>query len=203
LIACVARAPGSEVKEQTAGLYAQKLSEKGFITLVFDPRGFGESEGARQLENPFNIIDDTKNSVSFINTLEQVDANNVFNIGICMGAGYATYATAFDPRVKGVAMISPYLHASNLYFNVLGASGIRSSQNFQGLGFARQHDYRGEDLTTVPAVPAEGPALPIQVGMRTYYLNENIETEGFADHSNWVNALAVESTEYLLAFLSV
>jgi len=43
--AIVITRPGSGVKEQTAGIYAQKFSEQGFVTLVFDPKGFGESQG--------------------------------------------------------------------------------------------------------------------------------------------------------------
>jgi hypothetical protein len=82
---------------------------------VFDPRGFGESEGHAQLEDPYRIVEDTKNSVSFIRTLDQVDADNVFNMGICMGSGFAAYATAFDARVKAVAIVSPYLDAAEGY----------------------------------------------------------------------------------------
>jgi len=107
--AIVITRPASGVKEQTAGLYAQKLSDKGFVTLAFDPKGYGESEGKPQVEDPFSVISDTKNAVTYIQSLPQVDANKTFNAGICMGAGYATAAGAEDDRIKVTAAISPYL----------------------------------------------------------------------------------------------
>lgn len=79
--------PASGMKEQTAGLYAQKLSKKGSITLAFDPKGFGESEGKPLVENPFSVISDTKNAITFLESLPQVDQENIFNAGICLGAG--------------------------------------------------------------------------------------------------------------------
>ena len=60
----------------------QKLSKEGFITLVFDPRGFGDSGGHPLLLDSLRQVDDAKNSIDFISTLEQVDKNNVFNMGM-------------------------------------------------------------------------------------------------------------------------
>ena len=193
--------PGTGVKEQTAGLYAKLLSKKGFVTLAFDPRGFGESEGlVRLLENPFNIADDAKNGVSYISGLQEVDPRNVFQVGICMGAGYAVYATAFDPRIKALATISPYLHMSEMIYQGMGAENIRANENFQGLGYVRQADYGKTDPTMTVPVPPEGPASPIAVGMRTYYLNKDIEAKGLASHANWINQTAIKSNEYLGVF---
>lgn len=99
--------PASGVKEQTAGTYAKALSDKGFIALAYDPKGYGESEGRPQVEDPYSIISDAKNAITFLETLKEVDANNIFCVGICMGGGYACTTGAEDPRVKGVAIISP------------------------------------------------------------------------------------------------
>ena len=76
--------PNSGVKEQTAGLYAEKLSEKGFITLAFDPRGFGESGGHPLLLDLERQIEDARSSIDFVSTLDMVDTNNIFNMGIGM-----------------------------------------------------------------------------------------------------------------------
>ena len=62
----------SKAKEQTAGLYAQKISEAGdYVTLAFDPRGFGLSEGRKGVEDPFQVIKDTQNAVTYMTTLKE------------------------------------------------------------------------------------------------------------------------------------
>lgn len=61
--AIVIARPATGVKEQTAGLYAEKLSRKGFATLAFDARGFGESEGRKAVEGPWRIIMDVRRSI--------------------------------------------------------------------------------------------------------------------------------------------
>lgn len=99
--------PNTGVKEQTASLYAEKLAEKGFITLAFDPRGFGESGGHHVLFDLERQIEDARSSVDFATTLEMVDQDNIFNMGICVGSAISTYETAFDSRIKAQAMISP------------------------------------------------------------------------------------------------
>lgn len=99
--------PAGAVKEQAAGLYAKQLAELGYITLAFDHRTFGESEGwPRYREDPFMKVYDIKHAVTFMTCLDQVSENNLALLGICSGAGYAAYAAAFDCRVQGVATVS-------------------------------------------------------------------------------------------------
>ncbi len=107
LPALIMVAPESGVKEQSPGDYAKRLSEKGYITLAFDHRTYGESDGApRSLEDPFMKIEDIKNAVSFMRSLKEVDKQKIGVIGICSGACYATAAAAFDIRIKSVATVS-------------------------------------------------------------------------------------------------
>ena len=174
--AIVVTRPGSGVKEQTAGTYGEELSKHGFVTLVFDARGYGDSEGHKAVENPFNICEDTKNSVSYIRTLECVDLDSVFNIGICMGAGYASYATALDSRVKAVGMISPYLNAAQQNIDAAGGASMVRNTLLQMTSNARQKYFEtGEDTIMQPVPKNQEEAgqpgvLPIQHGMMTYYL---------------------------------
>ncbi len=105
--ALVVTRPASGVKEQTAGLYAQKLAKKGFITLAFDPKGYGESEGRKRVEDVYSIISDTKNAITFLENMDNVDTSNIFNVGICMGSAYATVASIEDKRIKATGVISP------------------------------------------------------------------------------------------------
>ncbi len=197
--AIVINPPATGVKEQTIGIYAEKLSHKGFVTLAFDPRGFGESEGHPQLQNPYRITEDIKNSVSFIRTLKEVDVDNVFSMGMCAGSGYAAYATAFDSRIKAVAIVSPFLTSADDYFQALGGSANLRKVLMPAAAKARQQYYEtGEDIMTkiVPETEEEMKlARPITIGMREYYLPGKP-----GDVPNWKNGLSLMSTDAILSF---
>lgn len=96
LPAIITVGPMTGVKEQVAGLWAKHLENAGFITLVFDHRNFGESEGSpRQHEDPAKKIEDLKNAISFLGSLPDVDATNIEACGISLGGGYVTdFATS-------------------------------------------------------------------------------------------------------------
>ena len=105
--AVVVAHPNGGSKDQVAGLYAQKLSEAGFVTIAFDARYQGESGGEpRRTDKPANRMGDIMGAVDFIQNYPGVDPERIGAFGICGGGGY-TFATAqVDKRIKAVGTLS-------------------------------------------------------------------------------------------------
>ncbi|WP_072932308.1 alpha/beta hydrolase [Nissabacter archeti] len=104
LAAIALSGPFGAVKEQSSGLYAQTLAEKGFVTLAFDPSYTGESGGApRNVASPDINTEDFSAAVDFLGLQKEVDRNRIGLLGICGWGGMALNAAAMDTRVKAVA----------------------------------------------------------------------------------------------------
>jgi fermentation-respiration switch protein FrsA (DUF1100 family) len=101
--------PFGAVKEQSSGLYANQMAERGFIALAFDPSYTGESSGEpRNLASPEINTEDFSAAIDFLGLQKNVDRNRIGIIGICGFGGFALNATAIDKRVKAVATTSLY-----------------------------------------------------------------------------------------------
>jgi fermentation-respiration switch protein FrsA (DUF1100 family) len=109
LAAIVVAGPFGAVKEQSSGLYAQTMAERGFVTLAFDPSYTGESGGApRNVASPDINTEDFSAAVDFIGLRPEVDRERIGVIGICGWGGMALNAVASDKRVKAVVASTMY-----------------------------------------------------------------------------------------------
>lgn len=101
--------PFGAVKEQSSGLYAQTLAERGFVTLAFDPSFTGESGGApRNIASPDINIEDFSAAVDALGLLPGVDRERIGVLGICGWGGMALGAAAMDTRIKAVVASTMY-----------------------------------------------------------------------------------------------
>ena len=101
--------PFGAVKEQSSGLYAQKMAEYGFLTIAFDPSFTGESGGSpRYVASPDINTEDFCAAVDFLSVQENVDTDRIGIIGICGWGGMAINAAAQDTRIKATAAMTMY-----------------------------------------------------------------------------------------------
>lgn len=101
--------PFGAVKEQSSGLYAQTMAERGFLALAFDPSYTGESKGEpRSVASPDINTEDVSAAVDFLTTLSNVDPERIGAIGICGFGGMSLNAAAMDTRIKGTVTSTMY-----------------------------------------------------------------------------------------------
>ena len=101
--------PFGAVKEQSSGLYAMRMAERGFVTLAFDPSYTGESSGEpRRTASPDINTEDFLAAVDFLSSLDNVDPERIGIIGICGWGGIALNAAAADPRIKATVASTMY-----------------------------------------------------------------------------------------------
>jgi len=107
--AIVIGTPYGGVKEQGAGIYAQNLAERGFVTIAFDESYNGESSGEpRHISSPDLFVEDFSAGADFLGTRPFVDRNKIGAIGICGSGAFSITASQVDPRIKAVATASMY-----------------------------------------------------------------------------------------------
>ncbi|MDV7137248.1 alpha/beta hydrolase [Maribacter sp. TH_r10] len=101
--------PNGGVKEQVAGLYAQRLAEQGYITIAADAAYQGASGGnPRNVDIPQNRIEDIHGMADFISQYKGVDSEKIGLLGICGGGGYSLKAAQSDKRFKAIATLSMF-----------------------------------------------------------------------------------------------
>ncbi len=158
------------VKEQMAGLYAQRFANEGFITLAFDFRNYGESEGVpRSWENPTMKIQDIKNAITYLETLPEVDKNNIGAFGVCAGSMYTLMASSEDDRIKAVATTASWLHdaeAVKLFYG--GEEGVQ--QRIAAAQAAKKKYAETGEFSYIKAISTTDETAAM-FGEFDYYLN--------------------------------
>ncbi len=153
--AIVVSHPGGGVKEQTAGTYAKKLAENGFVTIAYDASYQGESTGEpRQLENPHIRTEDVSAVIDYLTTLPYVDTARIGAMGICAGAGYSANAAINDRRIKALGTVSlvniGQMFRNGWDNNVKDADAI---PYIKAGSDARTSDAAGNAVATIPLAP--------------------------------------------------
>ncbi|MBP5542402.1 MAG: alpha/beta hydrolase [Bacteroidales bacterium] len=109
LAAIAVSGPFGAVKEQSSGLYAMRMAERGFVTLAFDPSFTGESGGEpRRTASPDINTEDFMAAIDYLSKLDNVDPERIGIIGICGWGGIALNAAAADPRIKATVASTMY-----------------------------------------------------------------------------------------------
>jgi len=177
--------PFGGVKEQTAGLYAQKLAERGFITIAFDASFYGESGGyPRKIEVPEIRIEDYSAAVDFLSNYPTVDKNKIGVIGICGGGGYAVASAQIDHRIKAVATVSMY------DMGRARRQGVGDTQTYEQrmkildeVGEQRTKEFAGEKRKDIRALPVTVDENTPQYAKEFIAYYENPE-RGYHPNSN-------------------
>ena len=137
--------PFGAVKEQSSGLYAQKMAKLGFLTLAFDPSYTGESGGTpRYVASPDINTEDFCAAVDFLSVQENVDPERIGIIGICGWGGMAINAAAMDTRIKATAAMTMYDMTrvnANGYFDSENTADARYAKK-QAMNARRTADYK-------------------------------------------------------------
>lgn len=156
--------PFGAVKEQSSGLYAQTMAEKGFLTIAFDPSFTGESGGSpRYVASPDINTEDFQAAVDFLSVQEQVDPEKIGIIGICGWGGMALNAAAIDTRIKATVAATMYdmtrVNAKG-YFDAEDSEAARYEKR-KALNAQRVIDYKNGSYQraggVVDPLPADAP----------------------------------------------
>ncbi len=148
--------PFGAIKEQSSGLYAQTMAEKGYLTIAFDPSFTGESGGTpRNVASPDINTEDFQAAVDFLVTQDNVDSEKIGIIGICGWGGMAINAAAIDTRIKATVTSTMYDMTrvnANGYFDSEDSEAQRFEKR-QALNKQRTADYNNGEYQLAGGVP--------------------------------------------------
>ena len=158
--------PYGAVKEQSSGLYAEEMAERGFLTIAFDPSFTGESGGFPRYMTSYDInVEDFQSAVDYLISLENVDSNKIGIIGICGWGGMALQTACIDTRIKATVVSTMYdmsRVAGNGYFDEQDNEESRYNARVN-LNNQRNVDYKNGEYAlaggVVDPVPEDAPVF--------------------------------------------
>ena len=159
------------VKEQMPDRYARELAARGFATLTFDFRGWGESGGdRRQYEDPETKIDDILAAVEHLRGREEIDPDRVGGQGVCASSGYMSTAATRTDDIKSLALVAPWLHDAEIVEDTYG--GAEGVQQLIEAGREAQAEYEetGEQVFVPAASMDDDSAIMYEAA---YYTEED------------------------------
>ena len=156
--------PYGAVKEQSSGLYAQEMAERGFIAIAFDPSYTGESGGEPRYVTSWDLnVEDFQAAVDFLSNCEDVDANKISIIGVCGWGGVALQTACLDTRFKATICSTMYdmtRVARNGYFDSENNAEARQKSK-EAINAQRTEDYKNGSLKlaggVVDPLPEDAP----------------------------------------------
>lgn len=195
--------PNGGVKEQVAGLFAQKLAEIGYVAIAADASYQGESGGEpRQRDYPANRIDDVSGMVDFLASLSYVDKDRIASLGICGGGGYTLAAAQVDKRIKAVATLSMFNTGRVRRNGFMDGDTANIQTRLQKAADARSKELKG-DVTyegdNPPMTEEQLRALMEQLPAGLY--RDGVEYYGITHaHPNANSRFTTESLMHLMVF---
>lgn len=193
--ALVFTGPLSGVKEQVVAIYAEKLAQAGYLTLAFDHRNFGASEGHRRHhEDSSGKLSDLLAATSLLAEHDAVDAERIGCVGICMGGGYALRHSAFDPRIKALAAVAGGFNDPKEMRKGMGDEGYR--QTMRAFADVNQAELASGSIDYIKAVSDVEGEDAVMAGEEpfTYYGTARSASPG------WENRITRSSIRELLTF---
>ena len=156
--------PFGAVKEQSSGLYAQEMAERGFLAIAFDPSFTGESGGEpRYMNSPDINVEDFQAAVDYLSNLDNVDSEKIGIIGICGWGGMALQTACIDTRIKATIVSTMYdmsRVAGNGYFDSEDNEEARYKARVQ-INAQRTEDFKNKEYKlgggVVDPLPEDAP----------------------------------------------
>ena len=147
--------PYGAVKEQSSGLYAQEMAERGFLTIAFDPSFTGESDGTPRYMTSYDFnVEDFQSAIDYLISLENVDAEKIGIIGICGWGGIALQTACIDTRIKATIVSTMYdmsRVSANGYFDEEDNIDARYAKKIN-LNKQRNEDYKTKNYALAGGV---------------------------------------------------